>query len=161
MSYKAIAQYLTTLTARRLSAATRREVRSDLSHCRWWETKHALLFDVTAIVDRDTRECKQARQVADCAAPATTNRGPPHCAVFVCAVSKSPTTGIEDVPYEILSPCSLPDQAVDTHLLAVRSEPDFRLRLCDEAILDLLIYAGLQVQEVCKVQLRDVEVTGG
>ena len=50
-----------------------------------------------------------------------------------------------------LAPRSLPDQAVDVLLRAVRNERDLRLRLRDEACLALLIYAGLRVQEVCDV----------
>ena len=39
--------------------------------------------------------------------------------------------------------------------------PDIRLRLRDEAMLALLAYAGLRVQEVCDVQLRDIDLEGG
>ncbi len=34
-------------------------------------------------------------------------------------------------------------------------------RVRDEALLALLIYAGLRAQEVCDVQLRDVDLAGG
>jgi integrase/recombinase XerC len=46
-------------------------------------------------------------------------------------------------------------------LRAARNECDLRLRLRDEACLALLIYAGLRVQEVCDVQVRDVDLAGG
>ncbi len=168
MSNEMVVQYLATLTTRGCSVATRRAIRSDLAlFCRWWETKHARLFDVTAVVDRDIREWKQARQVVDGAAPATINRSLSTLRCFcVWAVkerllTENPTTGIEDVPSEILSPRSLPDQAVDALLRAVRSEPDIRLRLRDEAVFALLIYAGLRVQEVCDIQLRDLDLPGG
>lgn len=35
------------------------------------------------------------------------------------------------------------------------------LRLRDEAMLGLLVSAGLRVQEVCEVQLRDLDMAGG
>lgn len=49
----------------------------------------------------------------------------------------------------------------DGILRATRTEPDERIRLRDEALLALLIYAGLRVQEACDIQLRDLDLAGG
>jgi len=43
-------------------------------------------------------------------------------------------------------PRAIPDDAVDALLRAVRTEPNARLRARDEALLALLIYAGLRAQ---------------
>src|SRR5207245_4352401 len=111
MTKEAIVQYLAVLATRGGPAATRRAIHSDLSiFRRWWERKHARIFDITAIVDRDIREWKQTRQVIDGVAPATINRGLSTLRRF-CAwameeglLSENPATGIEDIPSETLSP---------------------------------------------------------
>jgi site-specific recombinase XerD len=161
-------QYLATLATRGVSVATQRAARSDLtSFCAWWEIKHQRSFDLTQVVDRDLREWKVTRQKVDGAAPATINRGLSTLrrvcgwAVEQKLLAENPTKGIEDIPSTPLAPRSLPDQAVDALLRAARNERDLRLRLRDEALLAVLIYTGLRVQEACDVQLRDIDVAGG
>jgi len=119
------------------------------------------------VVDRDLRDWKQKRQQVDGVAPATINRGLSTLRRFCTwaveqkLLSENPMTGIEDIASTPRSPRSITDQAVDALLRAARSESDLRLRLRDEALLTLLIYAGLRVQEACDVQLRDVDLAGG
>jgi site-specific recombinase XerD len=168
MSNDSIEQYLATLATRGTSAATQRAARSDLTiFCTWWEAKHQRSFDVSQVIDRDLREWKQARQQRDGAAPATINRGLSTLrrlcawAVEQLFLRENPTQGIEDVPTTPLGPRSLPDQAVDALLRVARGEPDLRLRRRDEALLALLVYAGLRVQEACDVQVRDIDPAGG
>jgi site-specific recombinase XerD len=50
---------------------------------------------------------------------------------------------------------------VDALLRATRAEPDPRLRLRDEALLALLVYAGVRIQEACDMQLRDLDLASG
>jgi site-specific recombinase XerD len=160
--------YLAQLTATGRSHATQRAVRSDLTQVStWWEHAHKRPFDLTQVVERDLRAWKVARQQADGAVPATINRGlSPLRRLCTWAMeqkrlAENPTRDLTDVPSTPVSPRSLPDQAVDALLRAVRSEPDLRLRLRDEALLALLVYAGLRVQEVCDVQLRDLDLASG
>lgn len=168
MSSAVMDQYLATLVTRGVSVATQRAVRSDLAIFRiWWEAKHQRSFDLRQVIDRDLRAWKVARQKGDGAAPATVNRGLSTLRLF-CRwaveqklLADNPVQGIKDVPSTPLAPRSLPDQAVDALLRAVRDERDLRLRLRDEALLALLIYAGLRVQEVCDVQLRDLDLAAG
>ncbi len=160
--------YLAQLTATGRSYATQRAVRSDLTQfSTWWEHAHQRPFDLAQVVERDLRAWKVARQQADGAAPATINRGLSTLR-RVCAwaveqklLAENPTRDLTDIPSTPVSPRSLPDQAVDALLRAVRSEPDLRLRLRDEALLALLVYAGLRVQEACDVQLRDLDLASG
>jgi len=161
-------EYLSTLAAHDISLATQRASRSDLAQfCRWWETRQQRPFDLAYVVDRDLRAWKQQRQQVDGVAPATINRGLSTLRQFCTwaieqkLITENPATSIEDVPSTPLAPRSLPDQAVDALLRAVRNESDLRLRLRDEACLALLIYAGLRVQEVCDVQVRDIDLAGG
>lgn len=163
-----VSAYLATLSARDISLATQRASRSDLvQFCRWWEIRQQRPFDLTYVVDRDLRAWKQQRQQIDGAAPATINRGLSTLRQFCTwaieqqLIAANPAIGIEDVPSTPLAPRSLPDQAVDALLRAARNEDDLRLRLRDEACLALLIYTGLRVQEVCDVQVRDVDLAGG
>jgi integrase/recombinase XerC len=161
-------QFLEVLVTRGVPVATQRAVRSDLAIFRlWWETKHRRSFDLSQVIERDLRDWKLSRQKLDGAAPATINRGLSTLRRFCLwaveqkLLSENPSVGVEDVPSTTLSPRSIPDQAVDALLRAVRNEPDLRLRLRDEAMLALLVYAGLRVQEVCDVQLRDIDLEGG
>lgn len=167
MPDEVLEKYLALLVSRGVSAATRRAVFSDLRlFGRWWEARYARPFDLTCVIDRDIREWKHTRQVIDGVAPATINR----ClstlrSLYTWAVKErlladDPTAGIEAIASEPHSPRSLPDQAVDALLRATRSIRDFRLRLRDEALLALLIYAGLRVQEACDIQLRDLDLAG-
>jgi site-specific recombinase XerD len=163
-----VSEYLAHLTIQSISVATQRASRSDLTRFgTWWETKYQQPFDLRYVVDRDLRSWKQQRQQDDGAAPATINRNLSTLRRFFSwaveqhLLVENPTRGIEDVPSVPLAPRSLPDQAVDALLRTVRNERDPRLRLRDEALLALLIYTGLRVQEVCDVQLRDVDLAGG
>jgi site-specific recombinase XerD len=78
----------------------------------------------------------------------------------ICSLP-NPATEVKDVPTEPLAPRSLPPQAIDALLRAVRAEHNATLRVRDEALLALLIYAGLRAQEVCDLQLRDLDLGGG
>jgi len=163
-----VSEYLAHLTSQRISVATQRASRSDLTHfCTWWETKHQQAFDLSYVVDRDLRDWRQQRQQVDGAAPATINRNLSTLRRFFAWtveqqwLVENPTKDIEDVPSVPLAPRSLPDQAVDALLRTARNERDLRLRLRDEALLAFLIYTGLRVQEICDVQLRDVDLAAG
>lgn len=76
-------------------------------------------------------------------------------------LAENPTREIPDIPSTPVSPRFLPDQAVDALLRATRTEPDSRLRLRDEALLVLLVYVGVRIQEACDVQLRDLDLASG
>jgi site-specific recombinase XerD len=73
----------------------------------------------------------------------------------------NPATGVPDIHQESLSPRFLPERAVDALLRAPRTIQDPRLRLRDQAMLALLVYAGLRSQEVRDLQLRDIDLDGG
>lgn len=113
------------------------------------------------------RAWRHARQRDDGAAPATINRGLSALrsyggwAVANGLLTEDPTTEIGDVPLPPLAPRSLPPAGVDALLRATRTQKNPLQRLHDEALLALLIYAGLRAQEVCDVQLRDVDLAGG
>jgi integrase/recombinase XerC len=160
--------YLAQLTATGRSHATQRAVRSDLTQfSTWWEHAHQRPFDLTQVVERDLRAWKVARQQTDGAAPATINRGLSTLrrlctwAVEQEMVRENLTKDLTDIPSTPVSPRSLPDQAVDALLRAARAEPDPRLCLRDEALLALLVYAGVRIQEACDIQLRDLDLASG
>ncbi len=148
--------------------ATQRAVRSDLAQfCLWWEQTHLRSFKLTQVVERDLRAWKAFRQQDKGAAPATINRGLSTIrrlcawAVEQRLLTENPTREVPDIPSTPVSPRSLPDQAVDALLRATRAEPDPRLRQRDEALLALLVYAGIRIQEACDVQLRDLDLASG
>jgi site-specific recombinase XerD len=74
---------------------------------------------------------------------------------------ENPASDLEDVPTDPLAPRSLPTEAVDALLRVARAEQHPLLRVRNEALLALLIYAGLRVQEACDLQLRDLDLGGG
>jgi site-specific recombinase XerC len=160
-------RYLRTLDDHR-SPATIRAARRDLSQfAAWWEELHHRPFDPALLLDADLRAWKHARQVADGMAPATINRaiaalrGFGSWLVTQRIVSEHPASDLKDLPVDPPAPRSIPTEAIDALLRAVRAERDERLRLRDEAIVALLVYAGLRVQEACDVQLRDLDLDGG
>lgn len=163
----ALTTFFTTLDDSALAPASCRAIRADLRQfVHWWEVSRARPFDPALLVDRDLRAWQRARQQEDGAKPSTINRALASLRRF-CAwavgtgfLTDNPASGIADVPAEPLAPRSLPDAAVDALLRVVRSEPNAVVRARDEALLALLIYAGLRAQEACDVQLRDLDLRG-
>ena len=168
MLHETIQRYLKWSEQRGTAAATLKATRSDLTHLtRWWETKRQRRFEPNQLVSRDLRSWKEGRQQLEGAAPSTINRGLSTLRQFCSwateqgVLAENPAVDLSDVPSEVLSPRSLPDDAIDVLLRTVHQEPKVLLRLRDEAMLALLVYAGLRVQEVCDVQLRDLDMAGG
>lgn len=161
-------RYLTSLATTGKAPATQRAIHSDLAQfCTWWEHSHQRPFDLTQIVERDLRAWKIVRQQEEGAAPATINRGLSTLR-RLCAwameqrlLTENPVKEIDDIPATPVSPRGLSDLAVDALLRATRAEPDLRLRLRDEALLALLVYAGVRIQEACDLQLRDLDLASG
>jgi site-specific recombinase XerD len=165
--HESIVAYLTTLADRRRSPHTLKAARQDLTRfVSWWEREYSRPFDPDLLLDTDLRDWRRSRQPDDGAAPATINRALStlrgYCgwAVATGLMTEHAARDIEDVPTPELSPRGLPATAVKALLRAVRAEQDAIIRLRDEAALALLIYSGLRVQEVCDLQLRDVDLAG-
>lgn len=161
-------RYLASLMTAGKAPATSRAIRSDLAQfCAWWEQVHQRPFDLTQVVERDLRAWKAFRQQEEGAAPATINRGLSTVRrVFSWAIEQrlvreNPVREVPDIPAMPVSPRSLPDQAVDALLRVTRAEPDPRLRLRDEALLALLVYVGVRIQEACDIQLRGLDLASG
>ncbi len=166
--HSSIVNYLASLGSVGRSPLTVKAVRSDLTaFATWWETRRQRPFDPALLLGSDLREWRIKRQRDDASAPATINRALSTIRAYcnwarqAGLMTENPTDGINAVPTAPLTPKSLPAEAVDAILRAVRNESDERLRLRDEALLALLIYAGLRAQESCDVQLRDLDLAGG
>ena len=166
--HDSVDQYLASLHANRRSPLTIKAARQDLSRfTMWWETHHQRPFDPALLLGHDFSDWIVLRQQHDSAAPATINRGLASLRGY-CAwahrsglMTENPATAITDIPTAPLAPRSLPSGAVDALLRAVRNEKHEAVRLRDEAILSLLVYAGLRAQEICDLQLRDLDLVGG
>ena len=166
--HSSLEQYLEVLHAKRRAPATLKVVRQDLTHfIAWWEQTRRRTFDPALLRHEDLRDWRLARQRDDGAAPATINRslaslrGYCQWATVSHLLTENPATDIEDVPTDPLAPRSLPTEAVDALLRVARAEKHPLLRIRNEALLALLIYAGLRVQEACDLQLRDLDLEGG
>ena len=166
--HESLVAYLQALEARGVAPATLKAARADLNQfIGWWEQTYQRPFLLTYLSDRDLRTWKGVRQRDDGVAPATINRALSTLrqwgawAVSQQLVSTNPASSVDDVPHTPLAPRSLPDAAVDALLRAAHATRDPTVRLRDEALLALLVYAGLRSQEVCDVQLRDLDLAGG
>jgi site-specific recombinase XerD len=168
MMHPSIDQYLESLHTKRRTPATLKVIRHDLAHfVAWWESTRRRTFDPALLRHEDLRDWRTTRQRDDGAAPATINRGLAslrgYCrwALTCHLLVENPATDVKDVPTEPLAPRSLPPEAIDALLRVARAEQNAILRARDEALLALLIYAGLRVQEACDLQLRDLDVGSG
>ncbi|MFL5663270.1 MAG: tyrosine-type recombinase/integrase [Ktedonobacteraceae bacterium] len=166
--HSSIEQYLAVLHAKRRASATLKVVHQDLTHfVIWWEHLRRRTFDPALLRHEDLRDWRLARQRDDGVAPATINRGLAslrgYCqwATLSHLLTENPAIDLEDVPTNPLVPRSLPVEAVDALLRNARAERHPLLRARNEALLALLIYAGLRVQEACALQLRDLDLGGG
>lgn len=166
--HPSIEQYLEFLHTKRRAPATLKVIRHDLVHfVAWWEGTRQRSFDPALLRHEDLRDWRVARQRDDGAAPATINRGLAsfrgYCRwAHTChLLVENPAIEVKDVPTEPLAPRSLPAEAIDALLRAAGSEQNALLRARNEALLALLIYAGLRVQEACDLQLRDLDMGSG
>ena len=166
--HTSISGYLSALTDKGRSPLTVKAARGDLlGFAAWWESRFSRPFDPALLRTSDLQTWQLARQKDDAAAPATINRAlvtlRAHCdwAKHAGLITENPVEEIKAIPTSQPVPKSLPAEAVDAILRAVRSERDERIRLRDEALLALLIYTGLRAQEACDVQIRDLDLDGG
>lgn len=163
-----IAHYLKYLEEKGRSPLTIKAARSDLvAFTTWWEIQRKRPFDPGLLREYDIHLWRQMRQSQDTAAPTTINRAIVSLRTF-CSWAKqehllqeNPVKDIKAIPIAPPTPKSLPAEAVDAVLRAVCLEKDKRVRLRDEALLALLIYAGLRAQETCDLQVRDLDLDGG
>jgi site-specific recombinase XerD len=160
-----IGDYISSLASAGRSPLTVKAVRSDLTgFATWWETHRQRPFDPALLLDSDLREWRVKHQRDDASAPSTINRAlstiRAYCnwAKQAGLMKENPAAGIEAVQATPPAPKSLPSEAIDAILQAAHNEPDERLRLRDEALLVLLAYGGLRAQEICDVQLRDLDL---
>jgi site-specific recombinase XerD len=166
--HSSIEQYLAFLHTKCRAPATVKVVCQDLAHfVTWWEGTRRRAFDPARLRQEDLLDWRVARQRDDGAAPATINRGlaslPGYCrwALARRLLVENPMIEVKDVPTEPLAPRSLPTEAIDALLRVAHAEQNLVLRARDEALLALLIYAGLRVQEACDLQLRDLDIESG
>lgn len=160
-----LVRYLADLESSSLAPATRKAIRTDLyQFVQWWERTMKQPFDITLLSNRDLRAWQRSRQIDDGAKPSTINRALVSLRRF-CAWAQEqnvlgvdPTVTLVDLSMPQPPPRSLSKIALDALLRAAHAETDTRVRARDEALLALLIYAGLRTQEVCSVQLRDLDM---
>lgn len=163
-----IDEYLDHLQAQGRSPATLRAARSDLNGFQaWWERSFQRAFSVQNLATRDIRRWQRERQQIDGAKPSTINRalsslrGLCRWAVTQGLRADNPLDGVDEVPAVDLAPQGITDEAIDALLRAVGSADDLTQCRRDQAALALLVFAGLRIQEVCQVQIRDLDLDGG
>lgn len=161
-------KYLSHLEAAGKANATIRAARADLRGLvRWWQLNRTGAFAVERLTLRDVRHWLNHRQQVDGVSPNTINRGLSSLrsygrwAVEAGLAAENPADHVEEIPHVTLAPEGLMSIAVDELLRAATQCLDPIQRRRDEAMLALLIYAGLRAQECCDVQLRDVDIDGG
>jgi site-specific recombinase XerD len=163
-----MAEYLDHLQWQGRAPATLRATRSDLAGFQaWWERTYQRPFAVQQLTARDLRRWQWERQQVDGTKPSTINRALSSLRGFCQWVvgqglrPDNPVTAIPDLPMSDLAPQGLEDEAIDGLLRVAGSTSDLIHCRRDQAVLALLVYAGLRIQEVCQVQLRDLDLEGG
>ena len=68
---------------------------------------------------------------------------------------------VTDLPTTAPRPQAIADRGIDALLRAAHAQRDVTMRGRDEALLALLIYAGLRAQEAADVQVRDLDLAAG
>ncbi len=132
----------------------------------WWAQAHSQPFEPALLAERDVQRWVRQRQVEDGAAPATINRALStgrRCWAWLVATGRArenPFLTIAAVTQDPPAPRKLDRTAVDALLRAATDEDNVTLRRCNEALLALLIYAGLRSQEAADVQMRDLDLDG-
>ena len=163
-----ITSYLDALRETRRSELTIKAARQTLkSFQAWWETDRNRPFDLALLRDADLERWRLVRQRDHGAAPATINRQLSLLRSF-CAwatqagcLAENPAASVAAIAATPLSPRSIAAEAVDALLREARTQSNPTLRLRNEAVLALLVFSGLRVQEACDVQLRDLDLVGG
>ena len=162
-----VTAYLAAVAERGHAPATVRATRSDLAQfALWWVQQTPLPFDPMLVREQDIRRWQHARQAAG-AKPTTLNRalislrGWFTWLVDQGARHDHPAQGVAPVKETPLSPRALPPLAIDALFRALDRDPNRGVRLRNEALVVLLVYAGLREQEACAVQLRDVDLAAG
>jgi integrase/recombinase XerC len=165
--YSSLENYLNYLQSKGRATSTLKMVGQDVGHfIMWWEDNRQREFVPNLARYEDFRDWRDERQ-HDRKAATTINRGLAvlrgYCAWAVAngLMTSHPMQSLKDIPTQPLSPRSLPRGAVDALLREVLVERDGVLRLRNQAILALLTYTGLRVQEVCDMQIRDVDLAAG
>lgn len=161
-------EYLVFLHSQGRSPATLRATRSDLSGFQlWWEGRYKRPFTAQNLETRDIRRWQQERQQLNGTKPSTINRtlsslrGFGRWLVSQGLRADNPVEGIREVPVPDLGPQGMTDEAIDVLLRVAGSGLDLIQCRRDQAVLALLIYAGLRIQEACQIQLRDMDLEGG
>jgi site-specific recombinase XerD len=133
----------------------------------WWQRAYQRPFAVQQLAARDLRRWQRERQQVDGVRPSTINRALSSLRSFCqWAVAQglrtdNPVIMIADIPTPDLAPQGLDDEAIDVLLRVAGSGPHLIQCRRDQAALALLVYAGLRIQEVCQVELRDLDLEGG
>ena len=165
-----ITAFLDHLAAGTIPATTLKALRGDLATLERWYTstrgRPLRLEDVTPLdVDAWMRHTTVADQTE--AAPATANRRKQsfrrlcQWAIDQQVLRTDPTRDMRDLPLDDRAPRSISDAAVDRLLHAARQHADPEQALRDEAMLSILAFCGLRVEELCQLTIADLNLSSG
>lgn len=165
--YNSVRWYVGELAHGDPSRHTRKAARLDLlQFIRWWEGRHGRPFDPVLLSPADLHDWYAARQ-NDGVAPATVNRAVAtlrgYCAWLTARgrLPSNPAAQLVPLPVPRRVQCHLPPDALAALLDAARTGHHPALRARDEALVTLLGVAGLRVQEVCDLEVGDVDLVSG
>jgi hypothetical protein len=129
--HTSISSYLTALADKGRSLLTIKAARGDLlGFAAWWESRYSRPFDPALLRTSDLQTWRLSRQKEDAAAPATINRALVTLRAYgdwakhAGLITENPVEEIKAIPTNPPVPKSLPAEAVDAILRAVRSEKD-------------------------------------
>lgn len=133
---------------------------------RWYDATHGRPFRLADVTPADVRAWMKHAS-AGTAAPATANRRKNSLrklaswAIDQGTLLADPTRDIKDLSLGDRAPRSISTAAINRLLHAAAQNPDQEAVLRDVAMLTVLAYTGLRVEELCRLATFDVNLAGG
>lgn len=159
--YAPLIAYLSDCAERHTPPTTLKSHRLTLAHLvRWYEEERGRPFRLEEVAKGDLEQW----MVAGDAAPATSNRRKAAFRAWAAWARRQhllrddPSQDLSDVPQTRQAPRSVSREAVDAILREARKEPDARLLRRNEALLELLAFNGVRVQELCDLAVADLNL---
>lgn len=163
-----ISTFLEEMARNEIPANTMKALVGDLRGLlRWYDATHGRPFRLDDLSPADVRAWMKHAATGTSAAPATANRRKNSLRRLVNwamdrdELRADPTRDIKDLPLGDRAPRSISTDAINRLLHAAAQDEDQEAALRDVAMLTVLAYTGLRVEELCRLATFDVNLAVG
>jgi site-specific recombinase XerD len=146
---------------------TLKALRTDLGLLlRWYDATHGRPFRLADLTQPDVRAWTRASFTSKPVAPATANRRKNSLRRLVnWAIERGdlvadPTRGMKDLPLGERASRGISPLAIERILHAASQNEDGQAALRDVALLSVLAYTGLRVEELCQLDVANMNLAG-